>query len=116
MNGQEFAKYIDLEGGLARVRGNQKLYTRMLQMFLDSKELGAFVEAVAAGDNAHAAEVIHGIKGMTGNLSLTAVFETSMALMNSLRNGVLEEDMLTAYREALEVTKRLVKEFIEQPQ
>ena len=116
MNDQEFAKYIDLEGGLARIRGNQKLYARMLQMFLDSKELGAFEEAIAAGDNAHAAEVIHGIKGMTGNLSLTAAFETSMALMNSLRNGVLDDDMLAEYREAIDVTKRLVKEYLEQQQ
>ncbi|MDL2235180.1 Hpt domain-containing protein [Christensenellaceae bacterium OttesenSCG-928-L17] len=114
MNEQEFAKYIDLETGLGRVRGNKTLYARMLQMFLDSKEFAAFEDAVAAGNLTAAAESIHGIKGMTGNLSLTAVFETSMALMNDLRAGNLDETLLAEYREALTETQRVVREYIAQ--
>lgn len=105
-------KYMDLEEGLARIRGNVSLYKRLLGIFLASPEFDAFEAAIAANDIPQAANVAHGIKGMVGNLSLTALFNTSMTLMNELRQGVLDQNSLAAYRDAFIKTKEEVTAYI----
>ena len=96
--------YINLEEGLSRIRGNKALYARMLGMFLDNKEAGMLEESLAGGDLAGAGHIAHAIKWMTGNLSLTLLFETSTALMESLHEGKRDEAIISAYRDALEKT------------
>ncbi|MDR1178959.1 MAG: Hpt domain-containing protein [Spirochaetales bacterium] len=108
-------KYIDLKTGLGRVRGNAVIYKKMLGMFLDSKEFAAFDEALAAGDYQKAADVAHAIKGLTGNLALTPLFEESTSLMNQLRGGAYEEATLQNYRTILTETRDEVKKLIEAP-
>lgn len=93
--------YIDLETGLSRVRGNKKLFARMLTLFVKSTEFDAFEQAITAGDNDKAAEVAHGIKGMTGNLGMTELFETSNELMVQLREGDADPALLQRYRQAV---------------
>lgn len=106
------AKYIDLDAALARIRGNKKLYRRMLGLFLQSTEFDALEESLAQGDLAKAGEYAHSIKGMTGNLTLTAVFELSTQLMNQLRAGTRDEQTIAAYRDALEKTRMYVSEVL----
>ena len=101
--------YIDKENGLARMMGNQKLYARMLGLFLESKELDMLETALANGDTAKAAEAAHAVKGVAGNLGLPALFETSAELMNSLRQGVMDETMAETYRQDLAQTLSAVK-------
>jgi HPt (histidine-containing phosphotransfer) domain-containing protein len=97
--------YIDVEDGLKRVRGNKKLYRRMLAMYEASGEFAAFEKAIAEGDMAKACEVIHGIKGMAGNLSVKRVFELSTELNEQLKQGAYDEATLSAYREACLATQ-----------
>lgn len=101
--------YIDLEAGLARIRGNKKIYLRMLGLFVNSPEFAKLEEALAAGDNAAAGDVAHAIKGMSGNLDLPQVFRLSADLMNQLRQGEAEPATLAEYREALDATLEEVK-------
>jgi HPt (histidine-containing phosphotransfer) domain-containing protein len=110
MNEMERKQYIDLESALGRVRGNKKLYRRMLGLFTQSKEFAALEDSLAAGDLNAAAGYAHSIKGMTGNLTLTKLFETSTALMNELRQGQMVAESIAAYRDALEKTKTAVDE------
>ena len=84
-------EYIDTVSGLARIRGNEKIYARMLGLFQQSEEFDKFEAAMAAGDMNAAADVAHAIKGMSGNLSLTKVFDLSADLMNQLRGGTYDE-------------------------
>lgn len=114
MDNSEIKKYIDLDGGLARVGGNAKLYSRLLGMFLKSKEIDVFEEAIAENDIPKAADAAHAIKGVSGNLSLTVLFETSMQLMNQLRNGQKDDALIEIYREAVLKTREAVEAFIEQ--
>ncbi len=93
--------YLDLEEGLSRVRGNKVLFKKMLQMFTASTEFEKFDDCISAGDISGAADVAHAIKGMTGNLSLTALFEISTTLMNELREGTLDNNSISEYREIL---------------
>lgn len=103
-----FEKYVDLNSALGRVRGSKTLYRKMLDMFLNSKEFDSFEEALAAGDNVKASEVAHAIKGMTGNLSFTLVFEYSAALMQQLREGDANPETLENFRKAYQETREIV--------
>lgn len=105
-------QYVDLDGALTRVRGNKKLYRRMLGLFTQSTEFAALEESLSQGDLTKAGEYAHSIKGMTGNLTLTKVFETSTQLMNELRAGELNDETLAAYRDALTKTRQYVDEVI----
>lgn len=104
--------YLDMEDGLARLRGNTSLYKRTLQMFLKSTEFQALEDAIAAGDDQKAGEIAHGIKGMTGNLSMPELFHKSTILMSSYRAGGASESDIDAYRDAYEKTRTAVEEKI----
>ena len=102
--------YINLEEGLGRIRGNKSLYKRMLQMYLASPEFEKLETCFNANDAKGAAEVSHAIKGMVGNLGLTALFEISTALMNSFRAGNWDEALIDSYRLAEKETRIAVNE------
>ena len=73
-------------------------------MVKSSGDFAAFEAAIAA-DDMHGAEAhIHSIKGITGNLSLTALFEASAVLNNQLRDGSYDHAALVRYREAYPIT------------
>ena len=108
-------KYVDMETGLGRVRGNAAIFKKMLVMFLTSKEFTAFEEALAANDYPKAADVAHAIKGLTGNLALTPLFEESTKLMNQLRGGPCDEATLQNYRAILTETRAEVEKIIAAP-
>ena len=103
---------VNIAEGLARVRDNQKLYTKMLGMFMESGEFAALEEYLTQKDYAKAADSAHAIKGMTGNLSLTALFNTSTRLMEELRQGAASEEAETDFRAAYSQTRVYVQEVI----
>ena len=107
-------KYVDLDTGLARVRGNRAIYKKMLELFIKSGEFAAFEEAVGQQNWVRGAEVAHAIKGMTGNLSLDAVFQYSTSLMEQMRHGAPDAATLESYRSALEATKAEVERLLPQ--
>ena len=107
-------QYVDLETALGRVRGNKALYKKMLGMFTGSEEFVSLDTAINAQDWARGADVAHGIKGMTGNLGLTRVFETSEKLMIQMRAGEPESGAVEAYKEALAKTRDAVAQLMEE--
>lgn len=109
---EELKQYVDMESALNRVRGNKVLYRRMLDMLLAATEFQTLEDNLAANDYVKAAETAHTIKGMTGNLSLPAIFESSTALMQQLRQGPPEEALLATYRDAKEKTIAAIHELI----
>lgn len=111
---EEIAKYVDLDSGLGRVRGNKALYKRMLDLFAQSEEYDAFEKALSDNDTTRASEVMHSIKGMSGNLSLTRIYELSSELTNLLRNGTVDQEMIDDYRKALEMTRTCIEEVMPQ--
>lgn len=106
----ENKRILDLDEALSRVRGKQTIFKRMLTLFLNSEEFSAFESALAAQDYDRAADVAHAIKGMTGNLSMNALFESSTELMQQLRSGPPDQQLLETYREALVQTRQAVNE------
>lgn len=112
---EELKGYINLDEGLGRVRGNKTLFKRMLGLFLANDSFAQLEESLAAGEYEKAGEHAHAIKGMTGNLSLTPLFEASTTLMNELRQGQpASEGALATYRDAYEKTRVAVEELVQE--
>ena len=72
--------------GLARCMNNEPFYLRMVGMVLADKSFAALQEAIDAGD-AHAAfDAAHALKGTTGSVSLTPLYEPVSTLTDLLRS------------------------------
>jgi Hpt domain. len=107
--------YLDTDTALARLRGNRTLLARMLKMFLANEDLDALEPTLQSGDYEKAGNVAHAVKGMTGNLAMTELFESSNALMVQLRTlEAPPEEMVTRYRDALAKTREHVQKTIEE--
>ena len=116
VNNENLNKYIDLNSALARVRGNKVVFKKMLGLFSQSTLFADFENTLSQKDYLKAAEIAHGIKGMTGNLGMTILFDESTKLMVHMRTGAApDEQNLKNYREALiktrEYVEKLEKEF-----
>lgn len=84
---QDYADYVDIDGALARLRGNKKIVKTLLQTFLKNDTLNTLKTEMAAGNTDAAVMAAHTIKGMAGNLSLTALYNSSVALEAALKAG-----------------------------
>jgi HPt (histidine-containing phosphotransfer) domain-containing protein len=98
-------EYFDFSTALSRLMGNKKLYAKMLGMLINSKEFDAFEQAVSEGDLKKASEHAHTIKGMTGNLAVTKLYEISAKLNQEMNNGVKNDALIENFR--IEIGKSL---------
>ena len=79
---------VNVKEGTERVMGDQSLYEMMLGMFLDTLESSPVsLEDFDAPDQEELIRRIHVLKGTTGNLSLTPLFEGYMETLALLREG-----------------------------
>lgn len=109
----DFGAYVDVESGLKRVAGNQGIYVRILKSFLNSEEFEKLQTAADSGDVQAAALVAHGIKGMSGNLSLTQLYNDTVAFEGPLKQGVCDPAAKDAFFETLEKTKTYIGVLLE---
>lgn len=83
---------VDVDDGLKRLMGNEKLYKKLLGSFvkmIGSQTLNA--EDFDKPDHTSEIEKAHSIKGTAGNLSLTPIYESYTEILNLLRNNRPEE-------------------------
>ena len=85
---------VDVEATIARFGGNEALLMRFLTGFSNDKTMQSLRDAVAAGDLEAMKVAAHSLKGLTGNLGLTPLFNASSELMNALRQGETNTDAL----------------------
>lgn len=111
---RDMKQYIDVDDALIRMFGNKKLYAKTLNMFLAGKEFENLEAAIAENNLGKAGELIHTLKGVAGNLSLTALFDQSAQLMQKLRQGEFDLAMIETYRETYRLTCGFTREVIEQ--
>jgi HPt (histidine-containing phosphotransfer) domain-containing protein len=111
---QDIKQYIDVDDALLRMLGNKKLYVKTLNMFLAGKEFENWEAAIAENNLGKAGELVHTLKGVAGNLSLTALFDQSAQLMQKLRQGELDAAMIETYRETYRLTRDFTREAIKQ--
>lgn len=108
------ADYIDVDDALKRVRGQKAIYARLLKSFLATKDFAALEAAIESGDFKTASEIAHSIKGITGNLSLTKLFEESAALMLKFKDDIADAEQIERYRDALVKTKNYCLDVIDE--
>lgn len=82
---------VNIDEGLERMMGNVSLYERMLGKFVKMMKDSAVAPDFDSNDSAGIIEKAHSIKGASGNLSITPVYEAYSEVVSLLRNGEPEE-------------------------
>ncbi|MBR5508769.1 MAG: Hpt domain-containing protein [Lachnospiraceae bacterium] len=81
----------DIQDGLNRFAGHSALYEKMLKKFPDAVKKTEVQCYFQANDFEQALANAHTLKGMTGNLSLTPLYEAYTDVVALLRQGKPEE-------------------------
>ncbi len=83
---------LEIDEGLDRVMGDTSLYEMMLGMFVDSvRDHPIHPEDFNGGDLEALIKTAHALKGVTGNLAITPLFEGYTKTLVHLRAGQTEE-------------------------
>ena len=82
---------IDYDAALARFMGKQAIYEKYLRKLPEDADMDAAWAALEQQDEAELLEQVHAIKGLTGTLEITGLFEQSAAIVALLRAGTREE-------------------------
>lgn len=82
---------VDVDGGLKRLGNNQNLYKRLLNTFVKAMKGQEIQPDFDMANYEDVKEKAHAIKGTSGNLSITPVFEAYSEIMDLLRAGKPEE-------------------------
>ena len=82
---------VDIQDGLKRFVNNAALFEKMLKKFPAAAEQLPVQPHFDAGDLDAALANAHTLKGMTGNLSLTPLYEAYTQIVALLREGKPEE-------------------------
>ncbi len=98
---------IDVQLGLKRVLGNEKLYTNLL-LLMDEKYANAADEisqSITDNLNDKAVGIAHSVKGTSGMLGADKLFEIAGELENSMASdaGLMDENILKQFRYELDV-------------
>jgi len=82
---------INTEEALARMNGNVSLYERMLVKFVDMMKNSIIQPDFDCNHYADITEAAHTVKGVSGNLSLTPIYEAYTEIVRLLRAGQPEQ-------------------------
>lgn len=97
----------DIDDGLKRLNGNEKLYIRLLGSFVKSFNANLVDPDFDASDCTETIEKAHSIKGTAGNLSLTPIYEAYSNILALLRTGKPEEAR-AALKEIIPVQEQII--------
>ena len=81
---------IDVAQALERMMGSEALLERLLGKFREDRNLQALCGALKAGDLETAVTAAHTLKGVCGNLSMTALHGLLTRQVEALRRGDLD--------------------------
>ncbi len=82
---------VNVSEALERFMGNEKLFLMTLKKFSASVEAHEVREKIISGDRSTAIANAHTLKGVTGNLSMTPLYEAYVEIVQSLKNGENEK-------------------------
>lgn len=82
---------IDVEASLERFLGNAELLKKFLRKFSEDQNFKKLELAIGCGDCEEAFVAAHTLKGVTGNLSMTALYHIISEQVEFLRSNNLEE-------------------------
>lgn len=113
----EVESIIDLKFGLAQLGGNQDLLVKLLTKFqAQNADLADKLDTlIASNDKESAAGIIHTVKGVSGNLGLSALHVEAKRLETSLYNGSIEGSGLAEFESVLSKTFIEIATLSQQP-
>lgn len=94
---------IDMENGLKRVAGNKKLYLKILLQFSESNRdfKDEVLNAIEIKDHELAVRTAHSMKGVSGNLGATQLFQETKILEGLLHEGITDMDAINKQLESV---------------
>lgn len=104
---------MDVEDALARFMGNEALMLKFLLRFPQDTGFSQLKTALEEGNVKEAFEAAHTLKGVTGNLSLSGLFQPLSTLVEDLRQGNLAaansriKDLEVQYQETVRILLEL---------
>ena len=100
---------LDVEEGLDRVMGDSSLYEMMLGMFVNSvRDNPVSPEDFDSQDPETVAKTIHMLKGITGNLAITPLFEGYTKSLTLLRGGQIQ-DAKAEFKRVLPIQTEIIE-------
>ena len=90
--------YINVEEGSKRVMNNTKLYAKLLNKFKADPSLGQINEALEKNDLASAQTLVHTLKGLAANLSLTELYKQSVELEAQIKAGSVDPRQVELFK------------------
>lgn len=75
----------NVDEGLGRCMGNKDLYLRLVSTIPSEKSFDDLKAGIESGDLSAAFEAAHALKGITGNLALTPLYEPIVEITELLR-------------------------------
>ena len=76
---------VDVDEGVKRLNGNEALYKKLLGSFIKTMESHHVEPDFDCNDYQEVIEKTHTIKGTSGNLSITPIYEAYTEIVNLLR-------------------------------
>lgn len=104
--------YVDVAEGKKRVMNNAKLYVKLLTKFKNDTKLDALEAGIAEGDLEKAQNAAHTIKGVAANLSLTELFNQSLAIETQIKAKAVVPGQIDIVKAAFAATLQEVDKVI----
>ncbi len=104
---------IDVDEALDRFMGSEALMVKYLARFPQDPNFSLMEQAIRAGDAAQAFTAAHTLKGVTGNLSIHALYQPLSQAVEDLRRGDLAgaagrmEELEALYRQVSDALEGL---------
>lgn len=124
---EELKEYgANTEEGLSRCMNMEAFYIRMVQSFVDTFSETDIQNAVLEGDLFRIFELVHSVKGVAANLSLTPIEQPTVVISDQLRkwskpedreaiaSGMSKEEIIAYQAKLLEEVKPQVNEMLRQ--
>lgn len=99
---------IDTDDALCRCMGNKALLEKLYKAFPETVRNMKMQEKFENGDFSAALSGAHLLKGMTGNLSMTVLFEGYSEIVSLLRD-LRTEEAFEKYKKILPVQEEIIK-------
>jgi HPt (histidine-containing phosphotransfer) domain-containing protein len=104
--------YIDAEDGKKRVMNNAELYTRLLTKFKDETDIKPIFAALDAGNYTKARELVHTIKGVIANLSITELYAKILELETQIKAQAVQSGAIEAVKVSFAQTIKEIEKVV----
>ncbi len=98
---------VDVDGALERLKGKEDLYIRLLGIFVKTMEEQYVSPDFDGTDYRAVAEKAHNIKGTSGNMSITPIYDAYTRIVDLLRKERPEEARMIL-RDVLPVQNEII--------